>query len=90
MEVPVCKYCGQPMSRWKTPPMTNWEAEWFWVCFNDECTYFQQGWEWMMSRFHVSSSYRYRIDPGTGEDGPLPVWSGQALRSGIIEEKDDE
>ncbi len=31
-------------------------------------------------------SYRYRYDPDTGYRGPLPVWSADALRSGIIED----
>jgi hypothetical protein len=39
----------------------------------------------MEERFGVKSSYRYRIDPATGEASPLAVWSPQALRSRILE-----
>ncbi len=84
--VPVCKHCGEPMKKWKTPMMGSWDTDWFWVCFNDDCDYFERGWDWMMSQFYVTSSYRYRIDPATGEEGPLPVWSTDALKNGIIEE----
>jgi hypothetical protein len=38
----------------------------------------------MQSQFNVAASYRYRLDPATGEQGPLPVWSPQALRSDIL------
>jgi hypothetical protein len=40
----------------------------------------------MESHFQVKASYRYRFDPFTGEQGPLPVWSMEALRSHIIPE----
>jgi len=45
-----------------------------------------RGWAWMESHFQVKASYRYRLDPFTGEQGPLPVWSVEALRSQIIPE----
>jgi len=77
------------MSKWATPQLTNWETEWFWVCFNDECFYFKKGWDWMMAQYSSSTSYRYRIDPSSGEDGPLPVWSEDALKDGIIKENEN-
>jgi hypothetical protein len=60
------------------------------VCFNDECKYFVRGWQWMNDRFNVNASYRYRYDPSTGEEGPLPVWSKAALRPNIIDEEEEE
>ena len=44
----------------------------------------------MRTKFNQKVSYRHRYDPSTGESGPVAVWSSQALRSGIIEENDDE
>lgn len=85
-EIPACPHCNQPMKKLKTPGMTNWEAPFIWVCFNDECSYFQNGWTWMLTKFQVNSSYRYKLDPVTGEKGPLPVWSTDALKSSIIED----
>jgi hypothetical protein len=40
----------------------------------------------MQSQFNVNASYRFRLEPLTGENGPLPVWSREALRSGIIQD----
>ena len=87
MDRPNCKHCNEPMVRWATPQLTNWMEEWFWVCFNDDCSYFQRGWEWMESHYSSKTSYRYKIEPDSGADGPLPVWSVDALKDGIIEEK---
>ncbi|MFC2170608.1 ogr/Delta-like zinc finger family protein [Calditrichota bacterium] len=89
-EIPVCIHCGNKMNKWSTPSLSNWETDWFWVCFDDECPYFIKGWSWMEAQFSVHSSYRYRIDPTSGEQGPLPVWSKDAMKNSIIEDTNDE
>jgi hypothetical protein len=38
----------------------------------------------MESQYHVHASYRFRVDPLTGDRGPLPVWSKEALKNNII------
>ena len=89
-EVPSCPYCGQRLKKWATPQQTCWETPYHYVCFNDDCSYFVSGWEWMRTKFNQNVSYRYRLDPTTGEQGPLPVWSRDAMKSGIIDESLNE
>jgi hypothetical protein len=78
------------MVRWANPQLSNWSGEYQFVCFNDECPYFVRGWRWMQEQFNVTASYRHRVDPATGETGPLPVWSRKALRESILNEAEEE
>ncbi len=80
----ACPYCLKPMSRWANPQMSTWSGSFQYVCFNDACPYFVRGWTWMEQHFSVNASYRYRLDPETGETGPLPVWSMDALKNNIV------
>ncbi len=88
--VTVCPHCGMKLVRWANPELGTWSGEFQLVCFNDDCPYFVRGWAWMSERFAVNASYRFRYDPETGETGPLPVWSRQALRGSILPEENKE
>jgi len=79
-----CPHCGERLVRWANPELGSWDGEYQFVCFNDHCQYFIRGWSWMSERFNVNASYRFRLDPATGETGPLPVWSKDALRGQIV------
>jgi len=85
MESPNCPHCQEMLQAFSLPDNTGWQTEFHLACFNDDCSYYLQGWEWMEKRFGVKSSYRFRIDPATGKSSPLPVWSPNALRGRILE-----
>ena len=70
--------------------MSDWESPFLWVCFSEDCGYFQRSEAWMQEKFNVRASYRHRLDPLTGETGPLPVWSRDALKDQIVEEEEDD
>ena len=83
---PACPHCGKQMLKWQVPDGSTWNAPFLYICFNDDCPYFVHGWERMRDQYNVTGSYRHRRDPSTGEEGPLPVWSRNALRDSIIED----
>ena len=81
----TCPHCGSPLKKWLVPDGASWEEEFFYVCFNDDCPYYVQGWEVMWQQQATRASYRCRLDPDSGKFVPLPVWSADALKDDIIE-----
>ncbi|MEW6366809.1 MAG: hypothetical protein AB1714_19445 [Acidobacteriota bacterium] len=81
-----CPHCGQMLSPFGLPESGGWELPFQLACFNDECSYYSRGWGWMFERFGVRASYRYRVDPVSGQASPLPVWSPTALRDRILDD----
>jgi hypothetical protein len=89
-ESPSCPHCGGKLKPFELPDNTGWEEMCQWACFNDDCSYYREGWEWMWEEYRVKASYRYRVlDLDTGRASPLAVWSDTALRDRIIENEND-
>jgi hypothetical protein len=86
---PECKHCGRKMSKWTVPEQTTWDIDFNYVCFNDECSYFIKGWDWIREKYKANASYRYCVDPVSGHSRPLPVWSAEAMKDGIINDDDN-
>lgn len=86
---PICPHCGSRLKRWRVPDGATWGEEFFLVCFNDECSYYKEGWDWMMSEYSQTASYRFALNPSTGGTLPLPVWSASATREMIIDDEEE-
>jgi len=84
-ETSRCPHCGAPLLRFELPDNTGWQSEYQLACFNDDCPYFARGWKRMRDEYAVAASYRYRMDPTTGEVSPLAVWSSDALKDRILD-----
>ena len=84
----VCPHCGSSLKKWLVPEEATWDEEFFWVCFNDDCAYYKNGWVWMKEQYSQHASYRYMVNPTTGAASQIPVWSDSATREMIVE--DDE
>ena len=80
-----CPYCGVEMLKWAPPIESNWGPQPQRVCFNDECEYYVNGWEWMLKQYNQKCSYRFRFNPQDGDFGPIPAFSKDALRDRIVE-----
>jgi hypothetical protein len=82
---PRCPHCGLALSPFQLPENSGWDEQIHFACFNDECDYFRRGWVWMFDHYGVKASYRYRIDPVSGTESPLPVWSKDAIKDRILD-----
>ena len=86
-EIPrTCPHCGLGLKNWRVPEEASWEEEFFLVCFNNDCSYYREGWVWMKEQYNQHVSYRYMINPATGAKSMLPVWSDSAMTEMIIKE----
>lgn len=87
----TCPHCGQPLVTITLPDQTGWGDGPQPACFNDECPYYREGWDWMWQHYRARASYRYRLTSvEEGHASPLPVWSPTALRDRIVSCKPDE
>jgi len=82
----TCSHCGSRLRKWLVPEGATWSEEFFFVCFNDECSYYKEGWVWMKEQYNQKASYRYMINPTTGASSQIPVWSDSATRGMIVED----
>ena len=81
-----CQDCQGEMTPWQAPEESSWGGAVQLVCFNDDCPYFKNGWQWMKDQFNMTASYRNRYNPKSKKFRPLPVWSHSAHRDAVIED----
>jgi hypothetical protein len=86
----TCPHCDTRLNKWRVPAEASWDEEFFFVCFNDACSYYKDGWNWMEQQFKQKASYRFAVNPTTGASSPLPVWSDTATREMIVDETDGD
>ena len=91
-EKPKCPHCGQEMSLWEVPSMTfsdglGWGTPYLFVCFNDDCSQFKQGWEDIKERYAHNASYRCICYPGTSQFEYMPVFSAMGATGQIIDDQ---
>ena len=83
----ACIHCGEKMRKWAVPntPFTQWDNEFMYVCFNDSCPYLMKGWEVMNQQGNRGISYRLMYDPIRDKCMPVPVFSLETLKDGMID-----
>jgi hypothetical protein len=90
MEKPVCPHCSQEMSIWEVPPMNvgdglGWGVPFLFMCFNDNCPLYVQGWDNLKENYAHTASYRCMNYPGTQQFELMPVFSPVGATGQIID-----
>ncbi len=80
----TCPHCEAELQAFELPEAGGWDQKYHLACFNNDCSYYRRGWDWMLAHYNAKVSYRYRLDPESGKDSPIAVWSETALLDRII------
>ena len=83
---PTCPHCNSRLKKWLVPVEASWSEEFFFACFNDDCSYYKRGWAWMKEQYNQNASYRYALNPNTGGYLLIPVWDAEATKQMIVDD----
>lgn len=89
---PLCRHCGKEMCLWEVPPFTfsdglGWGTPYLYICFNDECPLYVQGWDDIEESYAHKASVRCLCFPGTQNYEYLPVFSPMGAKGQIIDDQ---
>jgi predicted RNA-binding Zn-ribbon protein involved in translation (DUF1610 family) len=91
-EKPVCPKCGEVMNLWEVPPINfsdglGWGTPYLFICYNDECPIYCQGWDNLKENYNQAASYRQICYPGTQQFELMPVFSPMGGQGQIIDDQ---
>lgn len=89
---PLCPHCGKEMSIWESPPFAvgdglGWDSPYLFVCFNDECPCYVEGWKNLMDNYAQQASYRCIQSPNSTNFDLMPVFSSMGGSGQIVDEQ---
>jgi hypothetical protein len=92
MEKPKCPHCGETMNLWEVPPINfsdglGWGSPYLYLCFNDQCPLYVQGWQDLEDNYAQKASMRCLNYPGTEQFECMPVFSPFGGQGQIIDEQ---
>lgn len=93
MEKPKCPHCDVAMTLWEVPEINfsdglGWGTPYLFVCFNDDCSSYKQGWDNLQETMEFQASYRCINSPGNTNFEYMPVFSPIGGKGSILD--DDE
>ena len=82
-----CPHCDERLRKWALPqnPFSEWDTDFLYVCFNDECPYLVRGWEVMFKQGNRGLSYRFSYHHLRDRCMSVPVPTLHAGKDGIID-----
>ena len=91
-EKPKCPHCSEEMSLYEVPPFTfsdglGWGVPYLFLCFNDDCSLYRQGWDHIEENYAHKASYRCMNYPGTDQFELMPVFSSMGGTGQIIDDE---
>ncbi|SDP16853.1 zinc ribbon domain-containing protein [Desulforhopalus singaporensis] len=89
-EVKICPHCKQQLSCCEAPPIhvgdgLGWGSEVLFICLNDNCSVFLDGWEKIETQYGHHASYRYMELPNSKESNYMMVANADAFKACVID-----
>lgn len=89
-EQKICPKCKEKMSCCEAPPIhvgdgLGWGSEVLFICLNDACPTFLNGWDQIEKKYGHHASYRYMELPGSKEGNFMMVGNSDAFKACIID-----
>lgn len=89
---PKCKHCGEEMSLWEVPPINfsdglGWGVPYLYVCFNDECSLYKQGWDHLQENYAQAASYRAICYPDSDSFECMPVFGPTGGHGQVVDDE---
>lgn len=80
-----CPHCRMQLTCCSVPPFhvgdgLGWGSEYMYICLNDDCSLFVNGWRHIEEQYGHVSSYRYMQLPGEQKGTPMMVASKDAFK----------
>lgn len=91
-ERPKCPHCEKDMDIWEVPPISfsdglGWCAPYLYVCFNDECPLYVEGWRHMEENYGQKASQRCMCYRDGNDFECMPVFSPEGAKGTVIDDK---
>ncbi len=88
-EKKFCPHCKEKLLACEAPPIhvgdgLGWGSEVLFICLNDLCPVFTEGWEKIEAGYGHHASYRYMELPGSKEKNYMMVGNADAFKASVI------
>ncbi len=89
---PACPHCGEMMSLWEVPPVPcddglGWGSPYLYMCFNDECPLYREGWKNIEENYGRTASYRCLCYPDSLKFECMTVFGPFGGKGQIVDEE---
>lgn len=92
-EVKICPHCNQKLSCCEAPPIhigdgLGWGSEILFICLNDTCSVFLNGWDKIEAQYGHHASFRYMELPDSKEKNYMMVANSDAFKACVINKEE--
>jgi len=86
----TCPHCKQELTLCHAPPMhvgdgLGWGSEFLFICLNNECSLFVNGWDFVENQYGHVGSYRHMEIPNSNENYNMMVAGASAFTGNIVD-----